>query len=630
MNRTILTIGALVFVPALVLAVLALRVADQDYTARIRSLEEDLEAEAGTVVRRVEGFLSDALRRVEVEEVVGYARDGRWLGYAPPDLEGGATAVRPSEREHYRLSVTGGESYEFVRRDPERALDAYAFYLPRIQSRELRARLWYRMARVAGWGSPLGGALLRQLFGEGAGCRTEDDWPLDLLAAGRLLSLPGDAPQGLRAEATRRLEESQRAIDTPLLARLTETLAPEHAGLRETLARRRKLEAAVGRHGTVLREGRAFLGDGYLLVADRVTYGEVELGRAIRRVKLDLPPLSARGYKAHLAAADGEDSPAMAKAARGRPFLTVRPVRLGGEPGPIVAALALEDTRYAQRLDAARDRRRLARALVGVLVFVTLGGALVLGRYVAKERELTRLRTKLLRNVSHELKTPVTSIRMFSEMLADDPVSEFQGRRFAGLLRAESLRLSQIFENFLDFTRSGRRGEKLEREPVDLKALLRDLAEGFAVRAGEEGVGFEASGLDAVSGHLVVATSAPAVERIVLNLLDNALKYRSVEAPEVRLAVSADERTVHIEVTDNGPGIPRADRERVFQELYRVHYDDYAVKGSGLGLAISRRLARELGGDIELESTEGRGSTFTLVLPREDAHGERTHPRGGR
>jgi len=98
-------------------------------------------------------------------------------------------------------------------------------------------------------------------------------------------------------------------------------------------------------------------------------------------------------------------------------------------------------------------------------------------------------------------------------------------------------------------------------------------------------------------------------------LLDNALKYRREEGPEIRLSLAREQGWAAISVEDNGRGIPRGDLERVFQEFYRVRYDDYAVKGSGLGLSISRRLAHKLGGDVTLAGREGQGSTFTLRLP---------------
>jgi signal transduction histidine kinase len=219
---------------------------------------------------------------------------------------------------------------------------------------------------------------------------------------------------------------------------------------------------------------------------------------------------------------------------------------------------------------------------------------------------------------------------MFAEMLAQDPVSEEQVERFAGHLQAESTRLGHLVEELLDLSRLGRQEAELPREPVDVAPLLGRVAAGFAYRAREKEVAFRAAGLPdgpANGSSVVLVTNAAAVERIVENLLDNALKYRRREGPSITLTLERMGNRVRIAVADNGPGISRGDRERVFEEFYRVRYDDYGVKGSGLGLAIARRLARKLGGEVRLESREGEGSTFTLELPLEEVHEQGAHPR---
>jgi signal transduction histidine kinase len=247
---------------------------------------------------------------------------------------------------------------------------------------------------------------------------------------------------------------------------------------------------------------------------------------------------------------------------------------------------------------------------------MTLGGGAALLRYTARERHLAALRTRLLANVSHELKTPVTSIRMFSEMLAEDPLDEARTRRFGQLLRSESLRLSVLIESLLDFSKLRKKDESVHPEPVDLEALLGRVAEAFSFRAREAGVRFTIENGAPLRFH----SNAAAVERILQNLLDNALKYRRREDPWVALTAKKSGDRLLVSVSDNGIGIPRRDRERVFEEFYRVRYDDYGVQGSGLGLAIARRLARKLGGEVTLESREGAGSTFTFSIPfREDA-----------
>jgi len=217
----------------------------------------------------------------------------------------------------------------------------------------------------------------------------------------------------------------------------------------------------------------------------------------------------------------------------------------------------VEDPHLSEKVRALERRRNVQRALVVLLVLGTLGGGVALVRYLFKERQLAHLRSKLLANVSHELKTPVTSIRMLTEMLADDPVNEAQSRRFVLLLGAESVRLSQLFENLLDFSRLGRKDEVLPVEPVELGALLSRISEAFSLRAEEKKVRFLAEGLP---GETWIVTNSGAVERILLNLLDNALKYGLGADPEIRFSAmvspagDSEKGSVCISVSDNGPG----------------------------------------------------------------------------
>lgn len=692
---------ASVLVSALVLSVLALRVADHDHAERVAALRSGLEEEAAALARTVERSLAEAVEKGREGAVVGFARDGRWLGDrfggapgetfgdtfgdAPGDalhgtsLDADAEPIgEPSEDErrqetrYYGLAVRGGESWEIIRRDPERAVDAYAFYLPRIRSRELRARLHLRTART--------------LLGEEARARG-----LDRRLGTRILEALREGAGGLRTEEGLPIDRVAAVL-----------LGEDDRALVERLAAMRALEEAVRAHPEILAERRAVAGEGYVLVAEdaaREEGGETPQGaeaagpaRAIRRVPWSAPPLEGaltETLSSEASVRDGSPSDAHPSEANrllarwvfwgvavggvaadrtadrtaarpegandaGRARDHARAVVRAGDGGEVVGAVEVEDPRLPARLAALGRARNVRRALVGALLVVALAGGGALLHLVRRERELSRLRERLLRNVSHELRTPVTSIRLFAELLAEDGLGPEETRRFAGLLREETRRLGGVFEDFADLAGTGGARSPPALEPVDLRATLREVAAGFAVRAEAEGVRFVTAGLEggardgrevgdapreggglddgSVEGgplDAVVTTSGGAVERIVRNLLDNALKHGRGDDPEVRLRLALDDRGASISVADTGRGIPRAERERIFEELHRVCYDDYAVRGSGLGLAIARRLARSLGGDVTVESEEGRGSTFTLRLPREVPHGEGTQASRG-
>jgi signal transduction histidine kinase len=629
----------LVLAPAGVLAALALGVADRDRAEGLRLLDERLAEEAEALARRFEAAFADAEnaaarafaehREGQGGAVLGFARQGAWAGYSPrleaPQEEsretGAADGPADEERRLYRLSVEGGESYEFVRRDPLRAIDAYAFYLPRIADNALKARLRFRMLRsaLAAGRKELAAELGKTLAGAPAELRSDEGPPLFLLAA-ELLARAG-LPPASSAEgrpARERLLDFAPRLSNAALARFGASLAPGSEDVARLLEERRGLEEAAAKHPEILQDREAALGDGFMLWArEWPAAADAPPARAIVRVPLVLPELSAGELSARLLRGVPE-TPAEDAAAEGN--AVARPLRAGAG-GLEIARLEVADPARAEKLASLERRRAVFRWLVGLLIAAALGGGAALAYYLLRERQLVKLRERLLANVSHELKTPVTSVRMLSEMLSEEAFDPEKTRRFGQLLHSESLRLSRIIENVLDYSRLEHGGPGLEREPVELAALLRELGESFAPRAETHRVGFHLAGIladgpmGAAPAELVVATNAPAVERIVSNLLDNALKYGRSAEPEIRLGLARDEEFALVTVSDNGPGIPARERERVFEPFYRLAFDNYAVQGAGLGLSIARSLARGLGGELRLESREGAGCAFTLSLP---------------
>lgn len=617
MNRAVFAYIVLVLAPSAALAVFAFRVAESDHRLRLEDAAARVREESEALSRRIEAALADAARRAEAESVPGFAVDGRWVGYTlEPDAGAAEPPPNTDELRLFRLSLRGGESFEHAEKDPLRAFDAYAFYIPRIRNKALRAQLELCAARsaLAAGDKPLSCALLRDLVAGAAGLSTDEGLPIDLVALSCLLATePADAAS-LRAGGLERLREAAQGMATPLIGRFARVFASEDPGLQRVLEQRNALENEVREHPEVLATVDAVLAGGKLLLARPrgTSQGAASAVREVRLAPVSLPPLDAAGLTTRL---EPGRSPAPAALPGSR--VVLRSIR-AGESGSVVAALLVEDPHFDDKIAAANIQRDLQIGMLALLVLVTLGGGAALALSLARERRLVQLRARLLANVSHELKTPVTSIRMFSELLAEDGADAERTRRFGRLLTAESSRLSQLVENLLDSSRLGRNDSALPIEPVDIAALLRRIAEAFELRAREKRIAFQVEGCEAASfqaGTTLIDTNAAAVERIALNLLDNALKYRRKDAPEIRLALSTAGDAVRITVADNGIGIARRDRERVFDEFYRVRYNDYTVKGSGLGLSIARRLARKLGGDLTLESEENVGSTFVLSLP---------------
>ena len=241
-------------------------------------------------------------------------------------------------------------------------------------------------------------------------------------------------------------------------------------------------------------------------------------------------------------------------------------------------------------------------------------GAVVVLNDVTRLKRLETVRRDFVANVSHELKTPVTSIKGFAETLldgaADDPEA---ARRFLRIIAGQADRLNAIIEDLLalsalEATREGRPALE-EADVCDVVTVAVEVCEPKAQAKGIR--------LDTTCDAAVFAPiNPPLLEQAVVNLIDNAVKY-SPEGSEVGVSLEQADDEVVIRVADHGPGIPREHLPRLFERFYRV---DKArsrdLGGTGLGLAIVKHIAQVHGGRVSVESTLGRGSTFSLYLPR--------------
>jgi len=248
---------------------------------------------------------------------------------------------------------------------------------------------------------------------------------------------------------------------------------------------------------------------------------------------------------------------------------------------------------------------------VEVSVFALGDGGMALLRDVTAERELERKRRDMQRLVSHELKTPLSSIAGFGETLERYELDPDEQRRVAALIRRESLRLGEMVATFLDLERLGSDRMSQPVGPVDLGELVAERLEILAesARARHQTI---TSNLRA---GVVVRGSTELLARVIDNLVGNALKY-SGNGSSVEVAVERDTDTANLVVRDHGPGIPDEARRHLFERFYRV--PGTRESGSGLGLAVVNEVVEWHGGCIELDSTIGAGSTFTVLLPAED------------
>ncbi len=595
-SKTLLGCLGLVAIGAAALAWWSIRLAGRELDDGERRVRRSIEAEAVAGARRVGGAVTAAMAR----EPRATARivDGR-LGPA----SAGPEAPPPPAADYHRFAraIAGGRAFEFARNEPARALDAYAFYLPSIRDPALRTRLRFRVGRVAAATGRTDVA--REAF-RGVWSTTgivEGGVPLDLAAGSRLLR-DGE----LSADAfVARLTERRDAVAPDVIDAFL-SLAPDANGdaLRAWLASQRRLEHAFARLAGVLGE-RPVATDGADLLridGDRVAWFD-----------LAPPPNETDALAIDVVAQPPADDLG--------PDRALAPVRIDRTRAPVAWVVA-HDTRHAARLADLVRGHRTRVGLVVLLLVATLVGTGFAGAAIVRERRVARLREELLTNVTHELKTPITSIRLFSEMLATDDVAPADARRFGELMATECRRLGTLVEDVLGVARHDRTVAPAPRESVDVGALSERIAEGFRVLAERDGVRFDADPVPPMH----VTTNAACVERIVRNLLDNALKYRAARDARITLRVVPSPDAIEIAVEDNGPGIPSREQRRIFEPFYRVRYDDYAVRGTGLGLSISRALGDAIGATLSVESRPDHGSRFVLRLPRteDDTTGDRT------
>jgi len=248
------------------------------------------------------------------------------------------------------------------------------------------------------------------------------------------------------------------------------------------------------------------------------------------------------------------------------------------------------------------------------------GGAVIVFNDVTELERLESIRRDFVANVSHELKTPVATIKGFVETLLDGAIDEpADNRRFLEIVGRQSDRLAAIIEDLLALSRieQSEGAGSLPREPVAVASLLAAARSSCLPRATERGMAIELDCPD----ELVAEVNAALLEQAVLNLIDNAIKYSGAERP-IHVQATAEAipgqagLSLVISIRDEGNGIPAEHLPRLFERFYRVDKGrSRQVGGTGLGLSIVKHIVQAHGGTIAVVSERGQGSTFTMKLP---------------
>jgi two-component system phosphate regulon sensor histidine kinase PhoR len=243
-------------------------------------------------------------------------------------------------------------------------------------------------------------------------------------------------------------------------------------------------------------------------------------------------------------------------------------------------------------------------------------GAVLVFHDVTELRRLERMRQDFVANVSHELKTPLASIKAYTETLLGWALhDENVNVRFLHRIEEQADRLNQLILDLLSLARLESGQEVYEHGPLVLAPVIASCIEAHRGRAESKNLVFH-SELGALDDATLVRADEEAIRQILDNLIDNAIKY-TPEGGSVRLSSWVNDEGIAIEVADTGIGIPRDDLPRVFERFYRVDKArSRELGGTGLGLAIVKHLVQSIGGQISVNSRVGVGSKFTVTLPR--------------
>ncbi len=271
--------------------------------------------------------------------------------------------------------------------------------------------------------------------------------------------------------------------------------------------------------------------------------------------------------------------------------------------------------------------RRVLPLVLGVLAFaLIIAGIVVFTVFLVRELRRNEQHDAFINSVTHELKTPIASIRLYLETLQAREVGDQQRKEFYKVMLADAERLQHTVEQVLKAGVAGQRPRLAQRAPVDMAALTRECVETARRRHHLPDEAITLTIPDSQQ-RLFVSGDVDELRAALSNLLDNAVKY-SLQDVQVRVEVAAPEpRSLWVRVRDRGVGIPKSQLKRIFTRFYRFQTRGYKVKGTGLGLFIVRSVARQHGGRVFAHSEgEGQGATFTLELPRLSPEASR---RGG-
>jgi signal transduction histidine kinase len=613
-------LGATTIVVTAALCWAGWRLLDQQRAIDEQRAREQLESSADAIAAGVRGKLAEAGERLSV-----------WLANptsSPPAIDGAVVltmspdhiVVTPPDGLPFVPVAVGGpapidvfsaiEAMEFAANQLGSAAERYRI-LSRSRDAHVRAGAWLRLGRVLRKSGDFGGALAayQQLTALGA-VRT-DDLPAEL--------------SGLDGQHSVYLAMGDRERERRVAARLVQDLDSGRWLITRGAAefyRDRNDVSATSRPDSwrladalsdVWREGdggrlpargqRVFRRDGRgVLVLWRSSGSRTALLAAFAQGFFTSP--ASGGIAWHVADPEGQRIAGDVTA----PERSVARI-IGNSEYP----WTLRVWPASQPRASARNSQTILLTMMAAMLVFVWGASYFMGRAIRREAAVARLQSDFVAAVSHEFRSPLTTVRQMAEMLEMDRLpTEERRHEYYRILVGEAARLQRLVETLLNFGRMEAGAERYQFVDVDPAALVRDVVRDIEPHALDAGKHIEVSGPDA---GMRVRADGNALAVALRNLIDNAIKY-SPSQPTVWVQWKKEKDRAAICVVDRGVGIPRDEQQAIFRKFVRGRAAiDANVKGTGVGLSIVQQIVLAHGGEIRLESESGHGSTFTLLLP---------------
>lgn len=276
---------------------------------------------------------------------------------------------------------------------------------------------------------------------------------------------------------------------------------------------------------------------------------------------------------------------------------------------PVEETFEFSGSNYAVRYDHFRDE---SGSDVGIIMIL---------QDITQRQKVEKMQMDFVANVSHELKTPLTTIKSYTETLLDGAIEDPQiSKSFLGIIDTEADRMNRLVKDLLQLSRLDHQQEKIVKKNCDLIRLIENVVKKVQLTA--NGKRQHLNCLFNSKGRVWIIADKDGIEQVLLNVLSNAIKYTQING-RIDIDVLVADRKVTVTVADNGMGIPETELSRVFERFFRVDKArSREMGGTGLGLAISKQIVEEHDGAIKLESKEGKGTTVFITLPLAAIRGE--------